>query len=221
MTKRAIDVVVGSLLVVLTAPLVVMLAAGVVWSLGSSPFYVQERVGRGGTTFRMWKLRTLPSSTPDDTDKYAIRSVATTRFARFLRSTHLDELPQLALVPLGRMSLVGPRPEMKRLHAGGDPAFARIRTSVRPGCTGLWQTSVDQHRLIWEAPQYDLFYVRHANSMLDVWILGRTVLMMAGLRPPISLDDVPARLLAGPKSSPRQPLLRTTSMDPIDERAAG
>lgn len=219
MGKRAIDVVLGSVLVVLTAPLVAMLAAGVVWSLGSTPFFVQERVGHGGNTFRMWKLRTLPPSAPGDADKYVIRSAVTTRFARFLRSTHLDELPQLLLVPLGRMSLVGPRPEMKRLHSSGDPTFARARTSVRPGCTGLWQASVDQHRLIWEAPEYDLFYVRHSTALLDLWILGRTVLMMVGVRPPISLGDVPRRFLKRRNSS--RPLLRTTGIDPLDERAVG
>lgn len=219
MAKRALDLIVGSVLAVLAAPVVALLAIAVACSLRCSPFFVQERVGRGGTTFRMWKLRTLPRSTPRDADKYAIQSVNLTRLARFLRSTHLDELPQLFLVPLGRMSLVGPRPEMEKLHARGDRGFARARTSVAPGCTGLWQASVDHHRLIWEAPQYDLFYVRHSSLRLDLWILGRTVMMMVGLRPPISLGDVPAGLLGQKVARLERPDLQPIAVD--DERAAG
>lgn len=195
MAKRGVDLVAGSLLALLALPVMAALALALAWSLRCWPFFVQERVGRHGHTFRLWKLRTLPRATPTDAHKYAIRAVATTPLARFLRRTHLDELPQLLLVPLGRMALVGPRPEMTRLHRDGHPGFARARTSVRPGCTGLWQTSVEQHRLIWEAPQYDLFYLRHASLRLDAWILARTVLMVLGLRPPVTLADVPPSLL--------------------------
>ena len=217
MAKRVFDLTVGSLLAALAAPVVVVLAIAVAWSLRCSPFFVQERVGRGGIAFRMWKLRTLPPSAPCEADKYEISTVRTTPFARFLRSTHLDELPQLLLVPLGRMSLVGPRPEMRGLHTSGDPSFARARTSVRPGCTGLWQASVDQRRLIWEAPQYDLFYVRHHSVRLDLWILGRTVLMMAGLRPPIAPAELPRWL---PGAAPRRrPLLQAAAVTAVDERA--
>jgi lipopolysaccharide/colanic/teichoic acid biosynthesis glycosyltransferase len=211
MTKRGVDLVAGSVLALLALPVVAALALALAWSLGCWPFFVQERVGRHGQTFRLWKLRTLPSDAPIDAHKYAIRAVATTPFARFLRRSHLDELPQLFLVPLGRMALVGPRPEMTRLHRDGDAGFGRSRTSVRPGCTGLWQTSVEQHRLIWEAPEYDLFYLRHAGLRLDAWILARTVLMVLGLRPPVTLADVPPSLLGeglgGTRWSERPPAM--------------
>lgn len=197
MIKRLVDVVAGSILALLALPVVVMLATALIWSMRCSPFFVQPRVGRGGRLFPCWKLRTLPKSAPTDADKYAIRNVDIPPFARFLRSTHLDELPQLFLVPIGLMTLVGPRPEMPKLHSSGDPTFASARTSVRPGCTGLWQTSVDQDRLIWEAPEYDLFYLRHATLRLDAWILWRTVATALHLRAPVSLDDVPAKIVAG------------------------
>lgn len=201
MTKRLIDVIAGSILALAALPLIVVFALVTAWSLRCSPFFVQPRVGRGGKLFPCWKLRTLPTTAPRDADKYAIRDLPIPRFARFLRATHLDELPQLFLVPIGFMALVGPRPEMANLHSSGDPAFAQARTSVRPGCTGLWQTSVDHHRLIWEAPHYDLFYLRHANVRLDAWILWRTVASALHLRGQISLDDVPRRWVgidAGP-----------------------
>jgi lipopolysaccharide/colanic/teichoic acid biosynthesis glycosyltransferase len=203
--KRGVDLVAGSLLALLALPVVATLALAVAWSLRCWPFFVQERVGRHGRPFRLWKLRTLPRTAPPAAPKYAIRSVTTTPFAQFLRRSHLDELPQLLLVPLGRMALVGPRPEMTTLHRHGDPAFARARTSVRPGCTGLWQASVEQHRLIWEAPQYDLFYLHHAGLRLDAWILARTVLMLLGLRPPVTLADVPPSVLGqGRPEAPRR-----------------
>ena len=93
------------------------------------------------------------------------------------------------------MSLVGPRPEMPQLHDSGDEGFARARTSVRPGCTGLWQVSVAYHQLIWEAPEYDLSYLRFANVGLDLWILWRTAAVMLGWAEPVRLEDVPRWVL--------------------------
>lgn len=195
MAKRGVDLLAGSVLALLAVPVVAALAVVLAWSLRCWPFFVQERVGLHGRTFRLWKLRTLPRAAPANAHKYAIRAVTTTPLARFLRRTHLDELPQLLLVPFGPMTLVGPRPEMTTLHRAGEPEFARARTSVRPGCTGLWQISVEQHRLIWEAPQYDLFYLRHAGLRLDAWVLARSVLMVLGLRPTVTLAHVPPWIL--------------------------
>ena len=193
--KRCVDVVLGTVLAVLAVPVIAVLAVGVAWSLRCSPFFAQQRVGRNGRTFRFWKLRTLPKAAPAYADKYAIKALETPAFARFLRRTHLDELPQLFLVLRGHMSLVGPRPEMPQLHESGDDGFARARTSVRPGCTGLWQVSVAYHQLIWEAPEYDLSYLRFANLRLDLWILWRTAAMMLGRAEPVTLDDVPRWVL--------------------------
>ena len=194
-SKRCMDVALGAVLALLAVPVIAVLAVGVALSLGCSPFFAQERVGRDGRIFRFWKLRTLPKAAPVYADKYAIKALETPRFTRFLRRTHLDELPQLFLVLRGRMSLVGPRPEMPQLHESGDEGFARARTSVRPGCTGLWQVSVAYHQLIWEAPEYDLSYLRSANLWLDLWILWRTAAMMLGRAEPVTLDDVPRWLL--------------------------
>ncbi len=196
------DVVLGSVLALLAIPVIAVLAIGVACSLRCSPFFTQQRVGRDGRPFRFWKLRTLPRAAPAYADKYAIQGLGTPRLARFLRRTHLDELPQLFLVVRGHMSLVGPRPEMPHLHAGAEQGFACARTSVRPGCAGLWQASVDQHGLIWEAPEYDLFYLRHASVLLDLWILWRTVALITGLGGHVNLSDVPRSLVgAGGRSS--------------------
>jgi lipopolysaccharide/colanic/teichoic acid biosynthesis glycosyltransferase len=189
--KRVLDVVLGTVLAVVAAPLVAVLAAAAAWSLRAWPFFVQDRVGLGGRPFRMVKIRTLPASAPAYADKYAIRQVETSRFCAWLRASHLDELPQLFLVPPGRMSLVGPRPEMATLLASFDQRFVAARCAVRPGCTGLWQLGPDSGKLIGESPRHDLLYLRYGNLRLDVWILWRTVRTLAHIGGSVELEDAP------------------------------
>ena len=191
MLKRAFDVVAGVVLFILALPMIIGLALAVAVMFRAWPFFTQDRVGLDGRRFKMVKLRTLPPTAPCDADKFEIREVVVPPLARFLRRTHLDELPQLFLVLLGSMSLVGPRPEMLRLHEAGDLRFATARVSVRPGCAGLWQISEHADLLIWDAPDYDLFYIEQASLRLDVWILWRTVLSIAGLARPVTMADVP------------------------------
>ncbi|MEJ7764159.1 MAG: sugar transferase [Acidimicrobiales bacterium] len=189
--KRLIDIVVGTVLAVASLPVVLLLAAVAAVNLRAWPFFVQTRIGAGGVPFRLVKLRTLPVSTHHYADKRAIESIPLSWISRNMRRTHLDELPQLWLVPTGRMSLVGPRPEMRFLHDRMPASFARRRTEVRPGCTGLWQIGHDCGGLIAEAPRYDLYYVEHRSLLLDLWILWRTVGMVVHRRT-VSLSDVPA-----------------------------
>ena len=189
--KRALDVGLGTLLALLALPIIVVLALASAVSLRAWPFFVQTRVGAGGLPFRLVKLRTLPVSTDHYADKRAIESIPLTWLSRTLRRTHLDELPQLFLVPTGRMSLVGPRPEMPFLHDQMPESFARRRTEVRPGCTGLWQIGRGCTGLIVESPEYDLHYVAHQSLLLDAWIAWRSVAMVFGSRL-VSLADVPA-----------------------------
>lgn len=197
--KRAIDVVVGAVLAVVTLPVVVLLLVGSTVQFRAAPLFVQSRLGLDGRAFRFMKVRTLPRSAPVDADKYALAGVPLGRWGRVLRRRHLDELPQLWLVVTGQMSLVGPRPEMPRLAATFDPDFVAERCAVRPGCTGLWQVSVDVARLIGEAPEYDLHYVRHRTLRLDAWIVGRTVASMFGSAKITSLHDIPRWTGAAPE----------------------
>lgn len=189
--KRTVDVVGGAVLAVLALPIILVAAVCVAFTLRAWPFFVQDRVGRDGRIFRFVKLRTLPADHPRYADKYSLDDLELPALSRLLRRTHLDELPQLALVPLGRMSLVGPRPEMPVLHDHLPHEFARARTSLRPGLTGLWQISRDSHRLIGEAPEYDIYYLGHQNVLLDLWVLARTAGQLFGPPRLISLTDVP------------------------------
>ena len=173
--KRLFDVVVGALLSIVFLPVILAAAIGSAVSFRAWPFFVQDRVGRNGKLFRFVKVRSLPANAPSEADKYQLQLVDNTGWGRFLRRFHLDEFPQFWLVVTGKMSLVGPRPEMPTLSATFDQDFVAERTTVRPGCTGLWQVSAAKAGLIGEAPEYDLHYVRNWTFRLDIWTLGKTV----------------------------------------------
>lgn len=189
------DLVVGSALALAAVPLIIVLATAgtAVWR--ANPFFVQERIGAHGRTFRLWKLRSLPVRAPAYADKYALDAVPIPWFGRMLRRLHLDELPQLFHVLSGKMSLVGPRPEMAFLHERMPDDFAAARVSVRPGVTGLWQISPAVQGLILEAPEYDRAYIAAPRVRLDLWILYRTLVQALGAAH-VALDAVPARLLS-------------------------
>ena len=190
--KRSVDILVGSLLAIAACPVILLLGVGCALALHASPLFLQRRIGKGGHPFAFPKLRTLPANTPRNVDKYALNGVNIPRFCRFLRRTHLDELPQLLVVPFGRMSLVGPRPEMLEVLVRYPAEFVHERIRLRPGCTGLWQISGSVTKLIYEAPEYDLLYIRSGGPLLDCWILYRTVRLSLSLGAHIDLDDVPA-----------------------------
>lgn len=187
-SKRATDVVLGTLLALAAVPVILALAVAVALTLRTNPFFVQQRVGLGGRPIPLVKLRTLPRSAPRYAAKHELGQVVIPAFTAWLRRAHLDELPQLFLVPLGYLSLVGPRPEMPALHRAADPDFAARRVQVRPGCTGLWQISEATTGLIWHNPHYDLLYLRNRSAALDVWILWRTALVLTGHGRPLRLS---------------------------------
>ena len=195
MSKRTFDVLVGAALSLVAIPLICLMAFAVAVSLGAWPFFVQERIGQNGRLFKFLKIRTLPTSIPKYTDKYQFAEVQLPKLCRILRATHLDELPQLLLVPLGKMSLVGPRPKMPDHIEPVDAYYGAQRASVPQGCTGLWQIGADADRQVSESPEYDLFYVKHRTLRMDLWILWRTFANLAGLREPVRVTDVPASLM--------------------------
>jgi lipopolysaccharide/colanic/teichoic acid biosynthesis glycosyltransferase len=192
--KRAFDVFVAGTLCVAAIPVIAVSAFGAAISLRAWPFFTQRRVGRDGRAFRFVKLRTLPRETPRYASKYEIDQSSIPPFCKLLRLLHVDELPQLFLVVSGRMSLVGPRPEMPHLHGELDPIFAERRTSVRPGCSGLWQVSSHCHEMIFEHPEFDDHYLENRTMRLDLWILSRTARLMipTSNRRLVSLREVPA-----------------------------
>ena len=188
--KRLSDVLISAVLLLVALPVILVLAVVSAMSLRTWPFFVQERIGLGGTAFRFVKIRTLPATFAAYAAKSALDDIRIPVPMRLLRATHLDELPQLWLVLAGRMSLVGPRPEMAMLHQRLSPEAAAERVSVRPGVTGLWQVSTHSDGLICDRVEYDRLYVRYSNVLLDAWIMLKTAQKMAlGRR--IHLFDVP------------------------------
>jgi len=138
-------------------------------------------------------LRTLPTSVPSCANKHelGLDAMKLPLVARALRGSHLDELPQLFLVPLGRMSIVGPRPRLPDGVENVDPLIDALRSSIRPGCTGVWQISSESDGVASGSPRLDSFYLQHAGLRLDCWILARTLLYVTGLAKGITLRDIP------------------------------
>ncbi len=185
--KRALDV----LLVVAAAPVVVPIVAAlaVVVSLdGGAPFYAQDRVGKGGNMFRMWKLRSMVRDADalmenclaadtalrrewDETQKLK-KDPRITRSGRLLRKCSLDELPQLWNVLKGDMSLVGPRPMMKSQQ---DLYPSSVYYRMRPGITGYWQTSGRNDTSFAARATFDAAYERDLSLATDIKVLARTV----------------------------------------------
>ena len=179
--KRAMDVV-GALAVgILAAPLFAWVALRLRMQ-GTRPFFVQDRVGRDGRVFRMVKFRTLR----EDADPNAVaprdrHDPRITPYGRWLRTTSIDELPQIWNVLMGDMSWVGPRPEMPFIADAYDE-WQRRRLSVKPGITGLWQILGRKDLPMHDNLQYDFYYIRNRSLALDVSILVRTVAVVLSRR---------------------------------------
>jgi exopolysaccharide biosynthesis polyprenyl glycosylphosphotransferase len=180
--KRLCDSVGSIALLVLGAPLFGLLALLIRIDSPGPVLFEQERVGQNGKLFKMYKFRTMRlSAAPYDYSPCAPDDVRITRIGRFLRRTSLDELPQLVNVLQGRMSLVGPRPEMPFIVEQYSESH-RQRLQVKPGLTGLWQLSGDRAFLIHENVEYDLYYIRHRNLFMDLAILLHTsIFAMRGI----------------------------------------
>jgi lipopolysaccharide/colanic/teichoic acid biosynthesis glycosyltransferase len=177
--KRLLDVAGAAVCLALLAPVLCIITALVRFTSPGPVLFRQNRVGKDGRLFPMYKFRTMFRDAPH----YAYSPKRgddphITPVGRILRKTSLDELPQILNVLLGDMSLVGPLPEMPFIVEQYTP-LQRQRLSVKPGITGLWQLSADRAFLIHENIEYDLYYVRNRSLFIDVAILLHTVLFAA------------------------------------------
>ncbi len=173
--KRSLDMVLSLVLLAVSAPVLVGVAILIRLDSRGPALFVQERVGRNGVLFRMFKFRSMFIDAP----KYAAsptssRDPRITRIGRVLRRLSLDELPQLFNVFLGSMSLVGPRPEMPFIVDSYCPR-ERERLQVSPGITGVWQLSADRAFPIHRNIEYDFYYIRNRSFFMDAAILMHTL----------------------------------------------
>lgn len=180
--KRLCDFLGSLVLILIGSPVFLFLSLIVRVDSPGPVLFCQERIGKDGRRFRMYKFRTMHLAasgygySPRNSDDPRI-----TRVGRFLRKTSLDELPQLLNVLQGHMSLVGPRPEMPFIVEEYSHRHQQ-RLQVKPGLTGLWQLSGDRAFLIHENIEYDLYYIQHQNFFMDLAILLHTsIFAMRGI----------------------------------------
>jgi exopolysaccharide biosynthesis polyprenyl glycosylphosphotransferase len=183
--KRVLDIVVSGLALVAIAPLSLVLAILIRLDSPGPAFFSQERVGRGGDTFRILKFRSMVSDAPTLQASLAASNDSrgllfkmrndprVTRIGRVLRKYSLDELPQFWNVFMGDMSLVGPRPPLK-CEVDGYEDHVHRRLYIKPGLTGMWQVN-GRSELSWEeSVRLDLYYVENWSITGDLIIMWRT-----------------------------------------------
>ena len=192
MVKRLFDVLVSSVMSVLLSPLLLVLAFGVKFSSKGPVFYMQERIGKNEKPFRIFKFRTMFL----DADKKGLLTVGgrdprVTRVGYFLRKYKLDELPQLFNVVLGEMSLVGPRPEVKRYVEMYSVEQKKV-LEVKPGITDYASIEYsNENELLGKADdpekmyveeimpaklKLNLRYVKEQSFLVDLKIIFRTIM---------------------------------------------
>ncbi|HYX24488.1 MAG TPA: TIGR03013 family XrtA/PEP-CTERM system glycosyltransferase [Thermoanaerobaculia bacterium] len=189
--KRLLDLAVAAVGLVLAAPLMLLVGLAVRLDSPGPVFFRQDRVGRGGREFTLWKFRSMRTDAEAGGARWAIAGdPRVTRVGRFIRKTRLDELPQLWNVLVGDMSLVGPRPERKLFVEQlkeGCPYYEQ-RLVVRPGLTGWAQVKAPYASTFEESIEklkFDLYYIKNLSLFLDVSILlstARIVLLGRGAR---------------------------------------
>ena len=179
--SRLLDVVIGGVGSVLTAPVVAALAVAIRLESPGHPLYTQTRVGKDGELFSIYKLRTMVRGAEFTGAGLAIQEGddRITRLGAWLRRYSLDELPNLWNVLRGEMSIVGPRPTLA-VQVERYTERQRGRLAVKPGITG-WAQVNGRASLPWaERIELDLWYVHHRSLALDLRILMRTARMVAG-----------------------------------------
>jgi len=200
--KRNIDVLVSLAVIVFGLPFHILVAALIKLTSRGPVLFEQERIGRDGRTFRMYKYRTMLCNNNDEAHRNFARDFINgnttklnkgngsqgkifkmvddprvTSIGKFLRKTSLDELPQFINVLKGEMSLVGPRPPLKyELELYKE--WHKRRLAVKPGLTGLWQVSGRSTVPFDEMVELDIFYIENWSLLLDIKIILRTAPVM-------------------------------------------
>ena len=191
--KRFLDILLSLIALVLFWWLILIIAILVRFKLGSPILFKQPRPGLGEKIFKMYKFRSM-SDKKDAEGNLLPDSKRVTKFGRLLRSSSLDELPELFNILKGDMSIVGPRPLLKEYLPYYKPD-ERLRHSVRPGLTGLAQVN-GRNSGTWEKKfELDNYYVRNISFSHDVKILFKTVIKTIKRSDILLGDEIPARRL--------------------------
>lgn len=189
--KRFFDIVFSSFVLVCGLPLFLAISAAIFLTSRGSVIFSQERIGRGGKSFRFFKFRTMYSGAEESLDELLASNPSLkaeweitqklkndpriTKVGAFLRKTSLDELPQFWNVLLGDLSVVGPRPYLRdqvEKHLGSRAAKI---LSVRPGLTGIWQTSGRNHITFLQRMEMEEKYIEQKSFLLDLQLILKTI----------------------------------------------
>ena len=180
MVKRLFDIGFSLGWLIVFSPLLAIVAVLVRVKLGSPVLFLQERPGRHGKPFKVVKFRTMTDGV-DNAGQPLPDAVRLTPFGQFLRSTTLDEFPQMWNVLVGDMSVVGPRPLLMR-YLGRYNAFQAQRMLVKPGVTG-WAQVNGRNALTWDEKfALDVWYVQNQSLWLDLKIVVKTFFVVFGRR---------------------------------------
>jgi len=180
LVKEVFDKIVSFISLVVLLPIFFVVAILIKLDSPGPVFFLQDRVGKDGKIFKVFKFRTMTSDAPEKTKgKYIDKSNPyVTRVGKILRRTGVDELPQLINVLKGEMSLVGPRPTLPYQVAKYNE-YQRKRLLMKPGITS-WALIHGRNKLTWpERIEYDVWYVEHWSFWLDIKILFKTVWVVA------------------------------------------
>ncbi|HTC61168.1 MAG TPA: sugar transferase [Solirubrobacteraceae bacterium] len=181
MIRRAIDIVLGTLTLIVAAPVIAIAMLAIRLESRGHPIYRQRRVGKDGQEFDLLKLRTMVDGAEHVGAGLAINEndPRVTRVGAILRRTSLDELPNLLGVVRGELSFIGPRPTIP-VQVARYTERQRGRLAIRPGITG-WAQVNGRAALPWsERIELDLYYIEHRSLALDARILWRTVAIVLG-----------------------------------------
>jgi len=174
--KRLFDICVSFIALIITAPIIIIVAIGIKITSPGPILFIQDRAGKNGKVFKMYKFRSMLCGMEDYTlGRYITKDEeCISPFGRFLRRWALDELPQLFNILKGEMSLVGPRPPMAyQILKYNDTQKRRLR--VKPGLTG-WAQVNGRNKLNWtQRIEYDVWYVDNWSLTLDLKIIMKTI----------------------------------------------
>lgn len=187
--KRSLDIVASAIALILLSPLFLFLAIKIRHEDGGPAFYSQERIGKNGKPFKMYKFRSmivnadqlveqLEEQNEIDGAMFKIKDdPRITKIGHTIRKYSLDELPQLWNVLIGNMSLVGPRPPLpSEVEEYTD--YDKLRLTVTPGCTGLWQVTKRNDADFDEMVELDLYYINNSGFWYDFEIIFKTIGVM-------------------------------------------
>lgn len=172
--KRALDFILSLIALIVLSPLLLILTIIGAIIMKGNPFFIQPRPGKNERIFNLVKFRTMTCET-DENGKLLPDEVRLVPYGKFLRSTSLDELPELINIIKGEMGIVGPRPQLVRDMVFMTPE-QRKRHTIRPGLTGLAQIN-GRNNMIWEKKfEYDLLYISNITLFGDMKIILKTVI---------------------------------------------